>query len=63
MEAWKKRDPIKRMKECLLAAGEATEKELADMDAAAARVIQEAVAFADASPEPSLDTVEQDVYA
>ncbi len=33
------------------------------MDAAAQKTVQEAVAFAEASPEPSVDTVEEDVYA
>jgi TPP-dependent pyruvate/acetoin dehydrogenase alpha subunit len=63
LEEWKRKDPIKRMKECLTRAGNATDQELAALDARAERVIQEAVAFAEASPEPSLDNVEQDVYA
>ena len=32
-------------------------------DKEAQAAIERAVAFAEASPEPSLDTVEQDVYA
>jgi TPP-dependent pyruvate/acetoin dehydrogenase alpha subunit len=51
------------MKERLLRDGNAADQELAALDAKAERVIQEAVAFAEASPEPLLDTVEQDVYA
>ena len=63
VEEWKRKDPIKRMKEYLIREGSATDQELAALDGKAERVIQEAVAFAEASAEPSLDTVEQDVYA
>jgi TPP-dependent pyruvate/acetoin dehydrogenase alpha subunit len=63
VEEWKRKDPIKRMKKCLLKAGNATDQELAALEGKAEKTIQEAVAFAEASPEPLLDTVEQDVYA
>jgi len=63
VEEWKRKDPIKRMKDSLVRAGNATSQELEALDLKAERTIQEAVAFAEGSPEPALDTVEQDVYA
>jgi pyruvate dehydrogenase E1 component alpha subunit len=63
VEEWKRKDPIARMKACLVATRGFTEQELVDLDAKAMRTIEEAVAFAEASPEPALDSVEQDVYA
>ena len=63
VEAWKKKDPILRMRQRLIAEYCFTEQELDEKDAHAARAIEDAVEFAEASPEPSLDTVEEDVYA
>ena len=63
VEEWKRKDPIRRMREKLLAERSFTEKELDDLGARAAKAIEDAVAFAEASPEPSIDTLEQDVYA
>ena len=63
VEEWKAKDPIKRMRESMVRAGSATGQELAAVDAKVERTIQEALAFAEASPEPALETVEQDVYA
>jgi pyruvate dehydrogenase E1 component alpha subunit len=63
VEEWKRKDPIRRMREKLIADRSFTEKELDELDARAAKAIEDAVAFAEASPEPSVDTVEQDVFA
>jgi acetoin:2,6-dichlorophenolindophenol oxidoreductase subunit alpha len=63
VEEWKAKDPIKRMRRELISKGTFTEAELDTLEARALRTIEEAVAFADASPEPSVDTVEEDVYA
>ena len=62
VEYWKKRDPIPRLAGVLQENGVCAEQ-IAALDAAAARTVEEAVAFAEASPEPSVDTVEEDVYA
>ncbi len=63
VEAWKAKDPIRRMAALLCEKGVCTPEELAAMDAAAAETVQKALAFAEASPEPSIETVEDDVYA
>lgn len=64
-ERWwrENRDPIRRMEEVLLAEGIFTRDEAEEMRRSAARSIEEAVAFAEKSPVPSLDTLEEDVYA
>ena len=62
VEYWKKQDPLIRLAHVLKQNG-VREEQIAAMDAAAARTVEEAVAFAEASPEPSVDTVEDDVYA
>jgi TPP-dependent pyruvate/acetoin dehydrogenase alpha subunit len=63
VEEWKRKDPIKRMKDRLLADKLFSEKELAELQGNAEKAISDALAFAEASPEPSLDSIEQDVYA
>ena len=63
VEEWKRKDPIKRMKAWLLDKHLSTEAELAAMDAKAEKIIEEALAYAEASPEPSLDAIEEDLYA
>jgi pyruvate dehydrogenase E1 component alpha subunit len=63
VEEWKRKDPIARMKEKLLADSTCTEKELADLQGKAEKAIAAALAFAEASPEPDVANVEQDVYA
>ncbi len=62
VEAWKKKDPIPRLARVLRDNG-LSEEEIGKMDAAAACTVEEALAFAQASPEPSVDAVEEDVYA
>ncbi len=62
VESWKRKDPIVRLARVLHERGLCAE-EIASLDAAAARTVEEAVVFAEASPEPSVDTVEEDVYA
>jgi len=63
IEAWRKRCPIKRMKERLLAARLFSSGELEAIEAKAERIIREALEFAEASPEPGLETATEDVYA
>ena len=59
---WRERDPIGLYEQKLLAAGVADEQALEAIRDEARRVVQEAVAFADESPEPPLSEVETDVY-
>lgn len=63
VEAWKRKDPIRRMKERLVEQKLFTEKALAELEEQAERAIGDALAFAEASPEPRVENIEQDVYA
>ncbi len=59
VKAWQARDPIRRLAD-LLGLSEAEQAELAQR---ARAQIEEAVAFAQASPEPDLSTIMEGVYA
>ena len=63
IEAWKQKCPIARFREHLIARGELTEAEADEMEGLARADIDAAVAFAEASPEPDLSTIEEGVYA
>jgi pyruvate dehydrogenase E1 component alpha subunit len=63
VEEWRKRCPIKRMKERLLAERLFSAAELQDIEDRSERIIQEALEFAESSPEPALETAIEDVYA
>jgi pyruvate dehydrogenase E1 component alpha subunit len=61
--AWREKDPIPRMRARLLEAGRFTEEELAQVEARGSQSIEDAVAYAEACAEPSLDELTTDVYA
>ncbi|MGA2639340.1 MAG: thiamine pyrophosphate-dependent dehydrogenase E1 component subunit alpha [Spirochaetia bacterium] len=63
VEEWRKRCPIKRMKEKLLVEGLFQAAELEAIEAGAERVVREALEFAESSPEPALESAVEDVYA
>jgi pyruvate dehydrogenase E1 component alpha subunit len=63
VEEWKRRDPIALMRASLLKQKLFSEEQLACMESTAAKIIEDALAFAEASPEPSLDSIEEDLYA
>jgi pyruvate dehydrogenase E1 component alpha subunit len=63
IEAWKEKDPIRRFREVLIGEGVITEKEAEKIEQEANQVIMEAVEYAQASPEPSVDTILEGVYA
>ena len=63
INSWKEKDGIKRLRDKILKLGFATEKELEDIEEEAKQSIEEAVEFAQNSPMPPLDTLEEDVYA
>ncbi len=63
VEAWKAKDPIRRLAALLQDQGVCTPEELAALDAAGRATVEQALAYAEASPEPSPDALEEDVYA
>ncbi len=63
IEAWKQRDPLARLRAELLEAGLLGEAEADSLDQGAQAVIDLAVAFAEASPEPDVSTLTEFVYA
>ncbi len=62
-ERWKARCPIKGLRHWLLERGLATAGELDRLDARAEQDILDALAFAEASPDPDLSSALEDVYA
>jgi TPP-dependent pyruvate/acetoin dehydrogenase alpha subunit len=62
VEEWRRRDPIAGFGRRLVEAGVLGEDELARMDADAVARVDEAVAFADASPFPPPESLYDDVY-
>jgi pyruvate dehydrogenase E1 component alpha subunit len=60
---WKQKDPIARFGSHLTQAGILTEQGTQELRKAAFQVIEEAVAFAESSPEPRVDEITEGVYA
>lgn len=60
---WKARDPIVRFRTLLLDEGVIDQQAAAAIHAAAQAAIEQAIAFAEASPEPDPATMEHEVYA
>jgi len=63
IEAWKEKCPIKRFRAQLIEQGALTEEEADQIEQEAYAAIDAAVAFAEASPEPTVETIEEGVYA
>ncbi len=63
IEAWKEKDPIKRFRETLVSEGVISEGEAKQIEEEASQTIAEALEYAMASPEPSVDTILEGVYA
>jgi pyruvate dehydrogenase E1 component alpha subunit len=63
IDAWKEKCPIARFRELLIAQDELTEAEADEIERRARADVDAAVAFAEASPEPDLSTIEEGVYA
>lgn len=60
---WKQRDPITRFaNDVLLKRGIVTTRDLEDIQKSVEREVEDAIEFADKSPEPSLDTLYRDIY-
>ncbi len=63
IESWKKKDPIIRFRQLLIDQGVIGEEEAGQIEAEAGRAIAEALEYAKASPEPSVDTILEGLYA
>ena len=63
VKTWKNKDPIRRFRGLLVDEGVINREEDAEIEEAAKRIIDEALEFAQASPEPALDTILDGVYA
>ncbi|MDR7481847.1 MAG: thiamine pyrophosphate-dependent dehydrogenase E1 component subunit alpha [Armatimonadota bacterium] len=63
VEAWRQRDPIVRFRQWLLAEGLLTAEAADELAREARAVIEDALRFAEASPEPDPTTLLDDVYA
>jgi pyruvate dehydrogenase E1 component alpha subunit len=62
-DLWKKRDPIPRLARQLGDAGLADERALAEYQAEANRVVEDAMRFAEESPEPAPSALYENVFA
>ena len=62
VQEWRKRDPIVIFAERLKQAGMIDDAELEEMDRKAIEAVDEAVAFAEASPEPALESLYDNIY-
>ena len=60
---WRERDPITRLRAQIIAQGLASEDEIAALDSGVEAEVEEAVRFADDSPEPPAEELWQHVYA
>ena len=63
VEAWKQRDPIAAWRRVLLSELEASPAGLEELEAAVAEEIEEAVAFAESSPDPAPDDYTKYIFA
>ncbi len=62
VEEWKKKDPIKRLKDQLLQKKILTESDIEEIEAATTQELDEAVRFAVESPEPKVEEAISDIY-
>ncbi len=62
IEEWKKRDPVKLYRTKLLAMGVLSEKDLEEINRRIEKEIEEAVVFAQNSPDPDLEDALEDIY-
>jgi pyruvate dehydrogenase E1 component alpha subunit len=63
IESWKKKCPIKRFRALLIEEGALTEERAKQIEKQSYDAIEAAVTFAEASPEPTLESIEEGVYA
>ena len=60
---WKNRDPIRRLREALIAAGMVTAAEAGALDEVARALVRDAITSARAAPHPSPDVVQEYLFA
>jgi pyruvate dehydrogenase E1 component alpha subunit len=63
VEEWREKDPIESFAKRCIEAGVLGERELQEVRDKAEQTVLEAVEFAEASPEPALDTLYENLYA
>ncbi len=63
VEEWKKKDPIKRLRQQMVQNKMATDAELDEIEQNVLRELDEAVKFAQESPEPAPEEALEDIYA
>lgn len=63
VEEWKKKDPIKRLRQQMVQNKTATDAELDEIENNVLRELDEAVKFAQESPEPTPEEALEDIYA
>lgn len=63
IEEWKARDPLKTFRAALEARGLLTPDEAEELDREARQQVAEAIEFAEASPEPPLDSLYENVFS
>ncbi len=63
IEEWKKKDPIKRLRQQMVQNKTATDAELDEIEQNVLRELDEAVKFAQESPEPTPEEALEDIYA
>ncbi len=63
VEEWKKKDPIKRLRQQMVQNKMATDAELDEIEQNVLRELDEAVKFAQESPEPTPEEALEDIYA
>jgi pyruvate dehydrogenase E1 component alpha subunit len=63
VKKWEEEDPIGIFRKYIIEEGIASEAELDEQDEEAERIVQEAVDFAEASPEPDDDALFEHIYA
>lgn len=62
VDAWRKKDPIKRVEDILVARGIVNEIGYLAVREEIQREVDEAVAFAEASPQPVMESIFEDIY-
>lgn len=63
VDEWKKKDPIARFRDYLIENKIATAKELDELNDVSQEAVEESVKFALSSPEPTLESAFEDIYA
>jgi len=63
VDEWKKRDPIGRFRDYLLDNNLVTDEEIKALEAASEEAVEESVKFALSSPEPTLESAFEDIFA